>query len=29
MTCERECPQLAISLDALFATVSEYQKQAA
>jgi hypothetical protein len=29
MACETECPQLGMSLDKLFATVSEYQKQAA
>ena len=29
MTCEKECPQLGITLDKLFETVSEYQKHAA
>jgi hypothetical protein len=29
MTCEEECPQLGMTLDKLFAKVSEYQKHAA
>jgi len=29
MACERECPQLGMRLDKLFATISAYQQQAA
>ena len=29
MTCEKECPQLGMTLDKLFGMISDYQKQAA
>jgi hypothetical protein len=29
MACEKECTQLGMTLDKLFVTIGEYQKQAA